>query len=139
LFQTQCLSKLLVALLIALVVQCPLQCIVAGCLADEIGNGYTTCSCCCDGPHPVDDSEKPRPDVPADCACGDCICDGALPVNDRAVDVVGAELVSFMAYCVKRELTLVALPTSQVNRSSIVLPVDASALEVRAALCCWVI
>jgi hypothetical protein len=132
-------SKYISLLLIALVIQCPFQCIFGGCFANEIGGGITACSSCCNhSSQPVDDCEEPSHDA-SDCNCGDCFCRGALPVNDISDDLIVAELVSFMTFWVKLETTTVALPTSQVQHSSIVLSVDATPLEVRAALCCWVI
>lgn len=53
--------------------------------------------------------------------------------------MTAAELVSFIVSWVKLDLTPVELPNSQVSRHSNVLSIDASAQEVRAALCCWLI
>ena len=132
-------SKYISILLVALVVQCPFQCVFGGCVASEIGVGSTDCSCCCGCTQPVDDCEEPNPDVPADCTCGDCFCGGALPVNDISDDLVVPELVGFMTFGVQLETTTVVLPTPQVHCSTFAFSVDATALEVRAALCCWVI
>jgi hypothetical protein len=62
-----------------------------------------------------------------------------LPVDEATQDIVLTELVSYMTSWVKLDLTQVELPTRQVQRHSNVLSIDASALEVRATLCCWLI
>ncbi len=126
-------------LLIALVVLCPFQCIFGGCLANGLGERAVSSTSCCDRcSQPASDGEHDS-NAPVDCNCGDCFCRGALPINDISDDVIVAELVSVMTFWVKLEVENVNPPTCPAiyHRSS--LPIDASALEVRAALCCWVI
>ena len=131
-------SQYISILLVGLVMLCPFQCIFGGCLAGDIGDDAVACSVCdhCSGPV---DNEEPNPSSPSDCNCGDCFCRGALPVDEATQDIVLTELVSYMTSWVKLDLTQVELPTGQVQRHSNVLSIDASALEVRAALCCWLI
>ena len=127
-------------LLVGLVVLCPFQCIFGGCLAKGIDGEVVVCSSCCDRcSQPAEQGETPDSDLPGDCNCGDCFCRGALPVDEVTQEIVLTELVSYMTSWVNLEIVTVELPTSQVHRHSNVLPVNASALEVRAALCCWVI
>jgi len=122
-------------LLIGLVVLCPFQCILGGCLAGDTVQVLSCCNC----ELPASDTGGSVPSAPEDCNCGDCFCRGALPVDESSDDIVFAELVSFMTSWVKLDLMPVELPNSQVERHSNVLSIDASALEVRAALCCWLI
>ena len=131
-------SQYISLLLVGLVVLCPFQCVFGGCLASYVGDDAVTCSACDHCSEPVD-NEEPNPNSPSDCNCGDCFCRGALPVDEVTQDIVLTELVSYMTSWVKLDLPQVELPTSQIQRHSNVLPTDASALEVRAALCCWLI
>lgn len=94
---------------------------------------------CCSCELPTGDNGDSVPSAPEDGNCGDCFCRGALPVDEATQDIVLTELVSYMTSWVKLDLTQVELPTRQVKRHSNVLSIDASALEVRAALCCWLI
>ena len=127
-------------LLIALIVHCPFQCIYGGCLANGLDGEVVASSACCNHcSQPADPGETPSPNLPSDCNCGDCFCRGALPDEELSQDIVLADVLSCMTSWVKLELIPFELPTSQVHRHSNALPVDASALEVRAALCCWVI
>ena len=97
-----------------------------------------TSSCCNHCSQPPENDEHSS-NVPSDCNCGDCFCRGALPVNDASNDLVFVELVAFMTIWMELEATPVATSNGQLIRHSSALPIDASALEVRASLCCWVI
>jgi hypothetical protein len=126
-------------LLSALVVLCPFKCIIGG-LTLPVGDESAACAGCCDHCSRHGDDRSPsNPTVPTDCNCGDCFCHGALPVNTVSDDVAVAELVSFMTVWTKLETMLVVAKPAACRRNSNPLPVDASALEVRASLCCWVI
>ncbi len=131
--------KIISILLAALVVLCPFQCIFGGCLANGLGEAtVSSTSCCTHCSQPADDGEH-ESSVPSGCDCGDCFCRGALPVNDISDDFVVAELASFMTFWVKLETAQIELPSVQQLRYSSTLPIAATPLEVRAALCCWVI
>lgn len=110
-----------------------------GCLDSEDSKGSVASSCCDHCLPPVEGNDAPSPDIPLDCNCGDCLCRGALLINEAPDDLIVVELVSFLTRWVELESTQVELPMSQVQRRSNVLPIEASALEVRAALCCWLI
>jgi hypothetical protein len=88
---------------------------------------------------PADDAGDSIPSAPEGCNCGNCFCRGALPVNDVSDDMVAAELVSFLTFWVKLDVAPAVAPSAQVESRSFLIPVDASGVEVRAALSCWLI
>ena len=135
LFRTNVISILLAAL----VVFCPFQCILSSCMSSgsDLGTVSAT-SCCGHCSQPAGDGEHGS-ELPADCNCGDCFCRGALPVEDVSQDLVFVDLVTFITTWVNLDAAPVATPSGQLIRHSSALPIDASALEVRASLCCWVI
>ena len=112
---------------------------LSGCLANGIDTGAVSSTSCCDHcSQPAGDGEQGS-ELPADCNCGDCFCRGALPVDFVSQDWAFVDLVTFMTVWMELEATPVATPNGQLVRHSSALPIDASALEVRASLCCWVI
>ncbi len=122
-------------LLIVMAVLCPLQCY----FLESSSVGSNEIAGCCDCELPNQDSSNPLPTAPDDCECRDCFCRGALPVEKAAADTIATELVSFKTSWVNLDLRQSELPKGQVHRNSNVLSIHASAREVRAALCCWLI
>lgn len=114
---------------------CPLQCY----FLESLSGGSSEMARCCDCELPNQDSSNSFPTAPDDCDCRDCFCRGALPFEKAAADIIVTELVCFMTNWAKLDLKQSELPTGQVDRYSNVLSINASALEVRAALCCWLI
>jgi len=128
-------------LLSALVVQCPFQCFVGDCFANGLAESSCCFSECCgsQSQQPTDDSQKPNPNAPDDCPCGDCFCRGALPIDEISDGQVIAELVSFMTCWVKLETSRQAGPTTQVRPPSFVLPTHSSGHDMRSALSSWLL
>ena len=96
-------------------------------------------SVCCSCELPAGDARDSIPSAPERCNCSDCFCRGALPANDISDDMIVAELVSFLTFWVKLDVAPSVAPSAQVESRSFLIPVDASAVEVRAALSCWLI
>jgi hypothetical protein len=126
-------------LLIALVVLCPAQCALGGWLSvrgDDTKVGSTCCSGC---ELPSSGTRDSIPAVPEKCNCHDCFCRGALPADDVADELNSAELVSLLAVWGKLDLSQTVAPSPQRWSRSSLFPVDASAVEARATLSCWLI
>jgi len=135
LFQAKCIS----ILLFALVVMCPYQCFLVGCMADSKDNFAVGTSCCCTGEFPSDNTDDSIPSAPEDCDCGDCFCRGALPENNVPGDTIIADLCSFLTLWVKLDEAPIVAASAQVESRSFGIPINASALELRASLSCWLI
>jgi len=69
----------------------------------------------------------------------DCFCRGALPADDVADEIISAKLVSLLTVWVKLDQAQSVAPSPQRWSRSSLFPVDASAVEVRATLSCWLI